>query len=190
MKRGRKGDQLTGGTGDVNPQTMQLSPVAQSVGADSFVVQATPLPIPRYPQQNGKSIVMEILGVYFNLKNFAVPVSASIQYLVCLSTNAAVSFTDGLVGIQNQMEDPRTVAMMRLALRTGAAASDFVIPASQYIDLTDNAGHGFLVATDNVFLTLNTSNTAANTNSASCKIEYRFKEVTLAEYVGIVQSQQ
>lgn len=64
-------------------------------------------------------------------------------------------------------------------------------------DLTDGAGHGVLVATDNVFLTLQTAlssiigtSVGGITGVAECAILYRFKEVGLAEYIGIVQSQQ
>lgn len=65
-------------------------------------------------------------------------------------------------------------------------------------DLTDGAGHGVLVATDNIFLTLQTAATVvgasatitAATGFGECAILYRFKEVGLAEYIGIVQSQQ
>jgi hypothetical protein len=55
--------------------------------------------------------------------------------------------------------------------------------------LTDQAGHGYLVATDNIYLALRTI-TTAQVNSFICRITYRFKEVSLAAYVGIVQSQQ
>lgn len=64
-------------------------------------------------------------------------------------------------------------------------------------DVTDGAGHGILVATDNIFVACNFTvasvfSTTADTASgaASCNILYRFKEVALAEYIGIVQSQQ
>lgn len=64
-------------------------------------------------------------------------------------------------------------------------------------DLTDGAGHGILVATDNIFVSCSISvgsvfvtQADAATGAASCNILYRFKEIALAEYIGIVQSQQ
>lgn len=64
-------------------------------------------------------------------------------------------------------------------------------------DLTDGAGHGLLVATDNIFLSVQTTNIAFVGESAdsivgfvAADLIYRFKEVALAEYIGIVQSQQ
>lgn len=63
-------------------------------------------------------------------------------------------------------------------------------------DLTDGAGHGLLVATDSIWLTQYLSIAAAGsigfTSSIGtiAEIIYRFKKVTLQEYIGIVQSQQ
>lgn len=67
----------------------------------------------------------------------------------------------------------------------------------EFHDLTDGAGHGILVATDNIYLSVQTSLTAYNGSSADeiigfcfADLIYRFKEVKLQEYIGIVQSQQ
>lgn len=67
----------------------------------------------------------------------------------------------------------------------------------EYHDLTDGAGHGVLIATDNIFLNVQVTNAAFNNVTAdaisatfNCDILYRFKEVKLQEYIGIVQSQQ
>lgn len=65
-------------------------------------------------------------------------------------------------------------------------------------DLTDGAGHGVLVATDNIWLSILATaatadageNAVLNVASSNCDLFYRFKEVTLQEYIGIVQSQQ
>src|SRR3546814_10822105 len=54
-------------------------------------------------------------------------------------------------------------------------------------DLTDGSGRGILVATDSLYLNLNTVNTG-RINYVHAKIIYRLKNVTLQEYVGIVQS--
>lgn len=56
-------------------------------------------------------------------------------------------------------------------------------------DLTDGAGHGILVATDNVFGQIVAAGTSV-ANTVRVKLMYRMKNVSLAEYVGIVQSQQ
>ena len=56
------------------------------------------------------------------------------------------------------------------------------------LDLTDGAGHGFLVASDNIYLQVS-SIASGIVNSANVKILYRWKDVSVQEYVGIVQSQ-
>lgn len=55
-------------------------------------------------------------------------------------------------------------------------------------DFSDGAGHGYLVAVDSLFVTLASALTGL-TNTADLRLLYRFKEVPLAEYIGIVQSQ-
>lgn len=62
-------------------------------------------------------------------------------------------------------------------------------------DLTDGAGHGVLIATDNIWCTAfingacpDIGTTASATIFAD--LLYRFKKISLQEYIGIVQSQQ
>lgn len=57
------------------------------------------------------------------------------------------------------------------------------------MDLTDKAGHGFLVATDQIYAYIQSANLGDNV-TGYMRVQYRFKEVTLQEYIGIVQSQQ
>ena len=56
-------------------------------------------------------------------------------------------------------------------------------------DITDGAGHGFLVATDQIYMQVFT-NGATATATVRVKMLYRWKNVSLAEYIGIVQGQQ
>jgi hypothetical protein len=70
----------------------------------------------------------------------------------------------------------------------GTGITDLVNSPRKW-DFTDGAGHGILVATDNIFIQASTN----GQNTASLfrfKILYRFKSVSLVEYIGIVQSQQ
>jgi len=55
--------------------------------------------------------------------------------------------------------------------------------------LSDSAGHGVLIATDNIYVQIKSQNTVS-TNDVRLKIFYRWKNVGLQEYIGIVQSQQ
>lgn len=56
-------------------------------------------------------------------------------------------------------------------------------------DCTDGAGHGVLVATDSIYIGIDSAG-YANALTTGFKILYRLKTVSLAEYIGLVQSQQ
>lgn len=60
-------------------------------------------------------------------------------------------------------------------------------------DLTDNAGHGVLVGTDQIFFGAGNAaggTISESTGQATARILYRIKDVGITEYVGLVQSQQ
>lgn len=179
MKRGR-GESLTGGSGDVNPQTMILY-TAQTT-ADITKVSSTALPIPRLPIRKGRSLVIELLDVEF-IRTTA-PVSALSETCVFLTTNPASNplFLDIL-------QDPRTIAQWVEWTVVATVAGFLYYDSAKKIDLTDEAGHGFLVATDQIFLGVNSSTTGIGNNYVA-RLRYRFKDVALEEYIGIVQGQQ
>lgn len=68
-------------------------------------------------------------------------------------------------------------------LTTGAVTLNF-----GEFDLTDGDGHGKLVVTDSIFLSL--GNSFPNAPTFVWKITYRFVTINIIEYIGIVQSQQ
>lgn len=181
MKRGRKGDQLTGGTGDVNPQEF-VFPLLTQTAADTPTIKSIPLPIPRYPQQSGKQIVIELLWVQFNFIVLGAAAAAQNLYMG-LTTNPTVP-----ANITTALLDPRVLANY-LTAYLFAAGGSFEVPVEHEVDLTDNAGHGVLVATDNLYGTILSTGTNA-ANNGVIRFGYRFKEVALSEYIGIVQSQQ
>lgn len=181
MKRGRK-DQLTGGTGDVNPQII-TSPIITQPGVDLPVQVQQPLPIPRFPTSTGRNLVIELLGIEVDFLTWSGLAGAVIQYMN-VTTNS-----QNPASINAALSDPKTIADVYKYYFFFTAAAVFEVGAQTYVDLTDNAGHGLLIATDNVYFNLLTQNTGA-ANSAIMKLEYRWKEVSLTEYIGIVQSQQ
>jgi hypothetical protein len=186
MSKRARGDSLTGGTGDVNPQTLTIG-ITQTTADNGILVQQA-LPIPRYPQKNGKSIVMEILKVDFLRETYLTAATESVQVL--LTTNPAAPLVATTpADMSAAVLDPRWIAAAWVDLVLSSAVG-FADQSRIYsTDLTDQAGHGYLVATDNLYLALRTI-TTAQINSFICRITYRFKEVSLAAYVGIVQSQQ
>lgn len=71
------------------------------------------------------------------------------------------------------------------------ASGQLVFQSTQQTqDLTDGAGHGVLVATDAIYLQIFTTGVANTSETGRFRMLYRFKNVSLAEYIGIVQSQQ
>lgn len=185
MKRGRK-DQLTGGSGDVNPQVLTIS-VAQSA-ANTGTAIAINLPIPRYPTTQNKNLVIEALGVqYFHLNREVTALPAtSVGDCITLTTRPNAPGT-----IQEQLSDPRTISEFYVfnSHVGGVAAQDIELQSMAWDDLTDEAGHGILIATDVLYVALQSFNRGLPM-LAVVKLLYRWKEVGLSEYIGIVQSQQ
>lgn len=166
---------LTGGTGDVNPQF--YSGFTTQTGADTTTTGTFNVPIQRLPTA-GKAQVMEVLKVFVQLPN---PVEADSTYEVNFSTKNNGTTT-------TNFSDPSVFARFGRAERittSGSIVADQVLMA----DLTDGAGHGWLLATDNFFVQQR-SVTTGNANTISFKLLYRWKNISLAEYVGIVQGQQ
>jgi len=184
-KRGRSGNELTGGSGDVNPQTM--SPFVVQPGNDTTGVFQQQLPTPRLPIRKGKSLVVELLSVdWFNVLPLLSGANNSVLGILTTNPSAFGSITAAL-------QDPRVLsAFYRNVAYLQGTAVGFTTTASNYPfqdDLTDAAGHGILVATDKMFLFCYSVGTG-QPNEVVTRINYRFKEVDLEEYIGIVQSQQ
>ena len=216
MKRGR--DTLTGGTNDVNPQWFKV-PADSTVTAvltPGATIRRTrtvrfPLPINRINQTDkNTATIIEILKVRWawalkqSFIGNEVPTSWTISgYLSTINPQdnftsfaekgttldwfTAENFTQPIIGI-------------------GEPAATF-LPFDQSADLLpvthelhDGAGHGVLVATDAIYLSMvldyfneslpATGNATFDSASILCEIMYRYKKVQLSEFVGIVQSQE
>jgi len=190
MKRGRTSaaeQLLTGGTGDVNPQF--LSDTAAQSAADTTTTTQIVLPIQRVsPGSQTRSTVLEILKIWVEMAdlNTIAAVAETIDSMrFVLSTNNAGT-------TNNPFQEPRVFAMFdiqRLGAFTAGGTYAYVENNLQSRDLTDGAGHGLLIATDSIFAQVQSTGTG-NTNTIAFKIYYRWKTVSLLEYIGIVQSQQ
>lgn len=189
MKRARtSGGSITGGTGDVKPQIFTIETgIAGAV--DDYVVNTVVLPIPRFGTQKTKATVFEFLkcSFYLNIRN-----ATDAQVIEAAFITTVTSRTDGetftLGALSTDIGDPRTIAcaVHTSGLTTsGSSAVQYPI----VIDLTDNNGNGVLVATDRVSIV---GGAVANSvvGNYICKILYRMTNIGVAEYVGIVQSQQ
>lgn len=180
MKRGRK-DQLTGGSGDVNMQSV-LFPLVTQTAADTTTIRSLQLPIPRLPTRPGYNLVLEVLSAEFSfiLAGVAAAVQSIYAY-VATTGETPPNITQALLGTRVICD-----AWFQFVFAAGGSGD---LPTEKDVQLTDQAGHGRLIASDTIFLGLMSTNTAA-ANNVVCKLWYRWKEVTLTEYIGIVQSQQ
>lgn len=167
----------------MNPQTLSLS--ATQSANDSTAITQFVLPISRLPTRQGRAIVMEMLYVNWNLNQLVFPGAGLTAVVTAVLTTVGTAFPVQF----NAIKDPRTISAYRWQATTGTVAGFTPVEIDHTDDLTDRAGHGILVATDTIYLHLYSVNTGV-TNDIAVKIAYRWKEVSLEEYIGIVQSQQ
>lgn len=189
MKRARtssSGDQLTGGTKDVNPQYIQGS--ITLTAANTFTQVQVPTPIVRVgPQTGNTAIIMELIKLYVDMPALDVDAAAATNrdFNFQLTTVTQASLTT--------LADPNCLARLEQNLRNAFTAAGTGMLQNRIDplvwDFTDGAGHGILVATDNIFVAALTSG-QAGASQFTWKLSYRFKKVSLVEYIGIVQQQQ
>lgn len=175
--------QITGGTGDLNPQWLSETLIMSA--ANTFTQRGIVLPTSRFPLGKGKAMVMEVLQVNFFLGSKGNFQPATNQ----LSTTAAIVSTKALGSFAP--DDPTVIATVDREYRTadGAEAFETVIDGPVQMNTNDGAGHGVLVATDTLFISQVTSN-FGEPSACIFRLLYRWKIVALEEYIGIVQSQQ
>lgn len=172
MKRGRK-DQLTGGTGDVNLQT--LGGRVTETAANTFTQSAIAVPVMRVGMTSNTAQVIEILWVEFSITSVEAFNAAGEECNVQLTQQSASS-----IRFLDDVDVIASFAWTMCLLTSGAAVREDV----KHIDLTDGAGHGMLIASPNIFLGAQ-SNGLAAAGTYACRIGYRFKNVDLREYVGL-----
>jgi hypothetical protein len=229
-----KSSSLTGGSGDVNPQwykftltdpLLYTAPNPPGSTTSDWVSQAFPVPIQRTRVNGQKAWVMEVLKIRWQLgTNSNAGVSAPKHYSGGQTNTSAFlttkQYTAAPGGGEGPVIDQRSFTINEVGAVVSSDASTppywlnaspgafWESPLDVTHDLTDGAGHGVIVATDNVYLGMNTVLTAngiigSPTNGditfdaflvegifLYCWLLYRFKEVGLTEYIGVVQSQQ
>lgn len=183
-RRSSYGASLTGGSGDVNPQFMNLT--ATQSAADTYTQVTFPIPIQRL-QNSGRAQVMEILKIFAESSALTAVAAGATNHRISVqmttkSFAAEVTLSEPTCFFRYQKDNINAFT----AAGTGGLYQEFE-PNIQ--DLTDGAGHGMLVASDNIFLAVSSLATGS-ANRVDIKILYRWKDVSIQEYVGIVQSQQ
>ncbi len=170
-------NEITGGSKDLKPQWLSFS--ATQSGTDTTTTTTQALPILRNFQTGGnRAQIIELLKVYFFMN---VTSEQDSTLSVFLTTKSA-----GTTNVT--FSDPTVVAAAgtQYAITTSGAVDVDLI---RCMDLTDGAGNGVLVATDNIYAQVQSA-TTGGTNTVRIKLLYRITGASVTEYVGIVQSQQ
>lgn len=137
-------------------------------------------PKPVIGTSTNKATILEFLKVWFYSAHNSTQNSA---LHIFLSTRSILG------GFTANLDSAVLASVTKLVHQTSGAAEGIMDqnwPVE--IDLTDGAGHGILVASDKVFLTVDSESTG-DTNNVIARIAFRYKTVGITEYVGIVQSQ-
>ena len=181
----RKNGGITGGTGDVNPQYFIVT--NDQTAANAYREAVFPTPIPRVPRGNGDVTIMEVLKIFWEFPDVtALPVAGGshVKMQQQISTRPQTAIVPANPGVLSYKE------LNFFGAFTAAGSMLCVWEEPCVTDLTDGAGHGILVATDNMYFGVDTNGFGVAATLWSAKIEYRMKNVSLVEYIGIVQSQQ
>jgi hypothetical protein len=137
---------------------------------------------------------MEILGIYWDMPVYALTGASTVSmyaFLTTLNPNLPASPTTGI--LQQVRAQGTTIDYINRQLVAGVApTNELLVDEPIYHNLNDGDGNGVLVATDNLYITLitNVATATGAINNALARILYRWKEVSLEEYIGIVQAQK
>lgn len=186
MKRQRVESSLTGGTRDVSPQWLTFTATESAADTTTTITQS--IPVQRLPH-GSMAQVMEVLKVaafVTALPAFASATEVQDSESLYLSTKTFSTTT-------TNFGEATVFAGFNISQRGAFTAAGTYgmtqTPLPLVFDVTDGAGHGVLVATDNIYAQVSSVGTG-NAVSFLIKILYRWKNVSLQEYIGIVQSQQ
>lgn len=187
---------LTGGTGDVNPNIFRFPPlVSTALNAVDRFVAPTPLQAFNNTAQN-RATVMEILKVYFSAKQVfntsVVGQSLTFLHMTVQSTrNADVNAVEQGMAFGGCLASK---TLKQNVQATGSTLTEPIIEDAEWeVDMTDGAGHGVLLAGPEVeFATVIEMFGSATVSESvrTCAFLYRFKDVPLTEYLGILSSAQ
>lgn len=175
-KRGR-GDMLTGGTKDVNPQYATVS-VTESA-ANTFTQATLALPVLRGGNmgRGSRYQVIELLWAWLDLQTNAGATGDGRDVILATTSQTALQ----------TLQNP-DVLFKYNDLITITTSGLYVEQNPHVFDFRDGAGHGIIVATENLYLgVIGTSQTA--TQTARCRIFYRFKNISIDEFVGLAIQQ-
>ena len=173
----RRFDQLTGGTRDVNMQYTSID-LTESA-ANTFTQGTITLPVLRGNVGRGKYQVIELLKVVFAISGGAGATGDG--------RNVQLSTTSKTTMVTTTQADPDIVCFWNDGIIITTSGL-YVATNPIEFNFTDGAGHGIIIATDQMFFAVQgVSQTGALTSS--CRLFYRFKNISVDEFVGLAIQQ-
>jgi len=178
MRRGRTG--VT--SSDKFPNF--LSGAIGQQAADDFIAITIFTPIPRLKSIGARATVMELLWVDVELDSQWSTGDAETIFQMTLGASPPASL---------RWSDPRVFVTMKILAQEITAGTSgrslAVVDQIRRFDMQSQDGFGYLLASDTFNVLFRTENTG-RVNQAFWKMYYRFVDIPLAEFVGIVQSTQ
>lgn len=180
-KRSRGPSHLTGGTGDVNPQFLSIN--AKESAANTYTETEIRLPNAAShirPSTPGRAVVVELLYImYLSVHDQFVAGPDRFRWHFATRSHTVITSFNATDVLWAERED------QGFFLTSGTWGG----ARARKVDFTDGMGHGILIAVDRAYVAVE-SVSLTNPSSLRMKIAYRFKEVPLTEYVGMIADQQ
>jgi len=161
---------------DIYPQWLDFE-VLQT-GTNVWTTEPVPLPVPRVRREVGDQVqLIEILKVILSPNVNEAP-DASRVSLKLLTKDFD----------SDPKEGPATIFTVSIEPESSGADYAYAFIEPYMFDLTDGMGHGYLVAVDTLYVGCASGGMASPTGGSG-RIYWRFVSVSLAEFLGLIQSQ-
>jgi len=149
--------------------------------ADTATNSQFSTPIPRLQTRGNKATVMELLWIDFSINTT----------LNAIGETFAISWFGGQSTTSNvEVSNPRGIAHQSFDASDVLTSGSYPTCNNTYqYNLQSKDGFGFLFAGDVINCLVTSANTGV-TGSVDFRIYYRFVEIAITEFVGLVQSQQ
>jgi len=177
MKRKRNNN---GSRVDVFPNF--LTGVISQVAADSFATVLVPTPIPRIQttRSGNRATVMELLWIEVLFPNIDLSNAlANIVAFFSIGTPPTIVLP---------FNNPRVIAEVRVDSHVNTSGA-FVTQQPYIYQMQSMDGHGYLLAAESFHVSIFSAGTGI-INDGQWRMYYRFIDIPLSEFIGLVQSTQ
>ncbi len=179
MKRRRNNN--NNGRVDVFPNYLTGSIVQTTAEAFTTVRVNTPIPRIQTTRSGQKATVMELLWVEVLFPSIV---------MGTITANYTLQMVIGIVpAIILPFNNPRVFVEKRLDMHIFAASGGGLTEMPLRYNMESSDGHGFLLAAESFHVSLFTAGTAI-VNTGEWRMYYRFIDIPLSEFIGLVQSTQ